>query len=412
MSGAAQVVIVGGGYVGLDAYRALMRRLGRQVKRGQVQITVVSPLPYHTFHGFTGEGLGELVPLAHTLTPLPPLMPHARYLQGTVTRVDAQRQQVEVHSEEGQVQLLTYEHLILGVGSVDPFDRLPGLREHGRCLKDARDMRAFRAELHARFQARQPTTINVIGGGYAGVEMAAALRERQQREGLGGEIHLLSSGPVLETLGPALAPLAAHARQSLQGLGVQLHEGVRIREVTSGGAHAQDDRFFPADLTLFAAGIAPAVLPGTEAMRHPHSGRLLTDQYMRVPGHTNIWTGGDAAHVAHPKRPGDCPVNALWAMKHGMCAGNNVARSLRGQPLRPFAYGGLGQSASLGHFNGITELLGLQFKGPVAWVLRLAFFAWYMPSKRQGVRVVADLLWRRPRAMQGKAPVVPTSAAP
>ncbi|MVN88947.1 hypothetical protein GO986_19585 [Deinococcus sp. HMF7620] len=409
MSAAAQVVIVGGGYVGLDAYRALMRQLGEQVKRREVTITLINPVPYHTFHGFTGEGLGGLVPLAHTLTPLAPLIPHARFVQGQVTQVDLEAQRVHVAQEDGAETWLPYDHLVLGVGSVDPLDQVPGLRAHGRRLKNSRDMQAFRAEVTARFQARQPTTFNVIGGGYAGVEMAAALRERQQREGVGGEVHLLASGPVLETLGDRLAPLAAHARTSLRRAGVQVHEGERVTELVAAGAHAS--RFFPADLTLYAAGIAHTALPGTERLPRDARGRLLTDEFMRVPGHANIWTGGDAARVRRPQRDEDCPVNALWAMKHGMCAGNNIGRSLKGQPLRPFAYRGLGQSASLGLGDGITELLGMRFTGPLAWVMRLAFFAWFMPSKAQGARVVADLLWRRPKAVRAAAVDTPSTVA-
>ncbi|MFC6666690.1 hypothetical protein ACFP9V_16040 [Deinococcus radiopugnans] len=65
----ARLLILGGGYVGIDAYRAVMRQLGRQVRRGQVEITVVNSTPYHTFHGFTGEVLGGVLPLERTLTP-------------------------------------------------------------------------------------------------------------------------------------------------------------------------------------------------------------------------------------------------------------------------------------------------------------------------------------------------------
>ncbi|GGR80202.1 NAD(P)/FAD-dependent oxidoreductase [Deinococcus sedimenti] len=409
MSGGPQrIVIVGGGYVGVDAYRALLRGARRAVRSGRVQITVVNPTPFHSFHGFTGEVLVGQVALPHVRAPLAPLLPHAQVVQGTVTHVDLSMRRVQVQAESGAEHSLPFDQLVLGVGSVDPFERVPGLREHGWALKRPQDMQAFRTALQERFAARVPTTVNVIGGGYAGVEMAAAIRERQRRDGLPGEVHLICSGAVLDTLPPELDRLRVHARASLVDLGVQVHEGQRVQAIEGSGARLEDGELRPADLTLFAAGIAHAPLSGTEALPRDARGRLMTDPFLRVPGFPGVWAGGDAAAVRHP-RGGECPVNALWAMKHGMCIGRNVARSLRGAELTPFRYGGLGQSASLGRWNGVTELRGLLFTGPVAWVMRLGFFAWFMPSKRHGAQVTADLLWRAPRA---RRTVRPLDAAP
>ncbi len=398
-----RVVVVGGGYVGLDACRALRRGAGRQLARGEVQVTVVNPTPYHTFHGFTGEALGGQLALTRTLTPLRPLLPGAEVVQGTVTRVDLTMQRVQVTRPGAEATWLPFDHLILGVGSADPFGRVPGLREHGWTLKRPQDMQAFRAQVGARFAARTPTTFNVIGGGYAGVEMAAALRERQRREGLPGDVHLISAGGVLDTLPAELAGLRAHARASLEALGVQLHEHARVQAVEPLGARLEGGTLRRADLTLLAAGIVHTALPGTEGLPRDERGRLLTDEFLRVTGCHNVWAGGDAACVRQPR--GEDPANALYAMKHGLCIGRNVARSVRRLPLRPFRYAGLGQSASLGRWNAITELRGVTFTGPVAWLMRLLFFTWFMHSRAQGARVLLDLL--RPPAPQHAPLTVP-----
>ena len=353
---------------------------------------MVNPAPYHTFHGFTGEVLGGLLPLEHTLTPLKLLLPHARLVEGTATRADLDAQTVEIQGADGQTHTLGYDHLLLGTGSRDPLGRLPGLREYGSRLKDSRDMQAFRDRLEERFRSRQPTTFAVIGGGFAGVEMAAALQERLKREDLPGRVHLLSSGGILDSLSGQYPGLARHAQASLDRAGVRVHLGERATEIRPGGVRVRGGQLIHADEVLFAAGIALSVLPGTESLPRDPAGRLLTDEFQRVQGRPNIWTGGDAALVGHPAAAGDCPVNALWAMKHGMWAGSNIALSVRGRPLKRFSYRGLGQAASLGLGDGLAELLGVPLRGRVAWALRLGFFVWYMPSRGRGLRVLREFL--------------------
>lgn len=401
----ARLLILGGGYVGIDAYRAVMRQLGRQVRRGQVEITVVNSTPYHTFHGFTGEVLGGVLPLERTLTPLRDLLPQARVIEATVTRAELPMQRVHVQDQAGRTSTLCYDHLLIGTGSRDPFERVPGLREHGWRLKDSRDMQAFRAHLAQRLADGQPTTLAVIGGGFAGVEMAAALRERLTRAGVPGEVHLLCSGGVLDCLQGRFGGLAAHARQALQRAGVQLHLGRRVTEIRAGEVRLEDGASLRVNEILYAAGIALSVLPGTEELPRDGAGRLLTDDFLRVQGQTRLWTGGDAARVRHPARAGDCPVNALWAMKHGMWAGHNMARSVQARSLKRFSYRGLGQVAGLGRGDGVGELFGVPLTGAAAWWLRLLFFVWYMPSKRQGARAFAAML-RPPRRRGTPAPAL------
>jgi NADH dehydrogenase len=133
-------------------------------------------------------------------------------------------------------------------------------------------------------------------------------------------------------------------------------------------------------------------MPGTEALPRDARGRIITDQNLNVQGYSNLWAGGDTAQVKHPSQTGDCPSNALFAMKHGLCAGVNIAHSLQAKTLRRFAFKGMGQAASLGMGRGIAELHGIQFTGVLAWIMRLCFFMWYMPSKRQGLQVLFDWL--------------------
>lgn len=249
-----RVLMLGGGYATIDAYRSVMRGLGGAVRRGEVEITVVTPDPYHTFHGWTGEVLAGLLPLDHTLTPLRTVLPHAHLVLGRARRVDLSAQQVEVSSETGETLTLPYDHLLLGVGARDPFARFPGLTEHGHCLKDTRSMQ----RLHAWLETWQPDggRAVVVGGGFAGVEMAAALRERFEASAL--QIELISATPgLLPVLRPQFRQLADHAERTLIRRQITVRRGVRVSAIEQGGVRLQGGQWLPADLVLVTAGMAP-----------------------------------------------------------------------------------------------------------------------------------------------------------
>ena len=95
--------------------------------------------------------------------------------------------------------------------------------------------------------------------------------------------------------------------------------------------------------------------------------------------------------MPHPVTGEPCPTNALFAMKQGDCVGRNIARTIKGQPVKGFNFRGLGQAAGLAGQRGITELWGLQFTGRLAWVIRVLFFAWFMPSHRRALSVLSHL---------------------
>ncbi|WP_027483690.1 NAD(P)/FAD-dependent oxidoreductase [Deinococcus pimensis] len=389
------IVIVGGGYFGVDAYRAVLREARREVRRGEVRVTLVSASDHHAFHGWTGEVLGGVVRAEHVRTPLPGLVPHATFLHARAEHVELTSRSLTVRLPDHTQRTLTYDRLLLGMGSRDPIERVPGVREHAWRLKQSGDLRAFHTRLHAELQTDgDPLRIVVIGGGFAGVEMTAAIaelaRDVRKRE---VRVHLVTSGDrILDELRPRFTRLAEYAERELRALGVTLHLGVRAERVGAREVHLQGGTVVESDLTLLTAGVAYDTLPGTEALPRDGRGRLVTDAYLRVRGHEDILAGGDAALVEHVGG-GVCPTNALWAMKHGMWAGGNAARSLLGRPPRRFTYRGLGQAASVGVGRGVTELRGLQFTGLAGWLLRLGFFAWYMPSRRQGARVLTD--WAR-----------------
>lgn len=397
-----RVVILGGGYAGLHAFSALQSRLRALVARGDVQLILVSRDGHHTYHGWTGEVLAGDLPVASTLTALAPLLGRS-FMQGEVVSADLAGRTLKVKTAEGQ-QDLRFDHLVIAAGSVDPFDRIPGLAEHGWCVKDCEDMQSLVGRLDGWTTAAARTrNVVVVGGGLAGVETASALAARFGRSRAGKvNIHLVSSSEqLLPTLRPDFNHIAETATRTLVEQGVQLHQGKRVARIGEDQVELADGRTLASDLSVVAAGVSFRVLPGTESLPRNAAGQVIVNDDLRVRGSYNIWAAGDIAAVPHPDTGEPCPANALWAMKQGDCVGRNIARSIRGQSVRGFNFRGLGQAAGLAGQRGITELYRLQFTGRLAWVIRVLFFAWYMPSRRGALSVVAQLSKHSWNAMIG-----------
>lgn len=134
------------------------------------------------------------------------------------------------------------------------------------------------------------------------------------------------------------------------------------------------------------------VRPRRSCTLHPHDGqgRLITTPELLVA--PDVWSGGDAARVLHPRSGEPVTANALWAMKAGDRIGRNVARTLRGRPGKPFRYLGLGQAASFGVGHAIADLYGLPITGWAAWLMRVGFFMRFMPSRSRALRVPGALV--------------------
>jgi NADH dehydrogenase len=418
-----RVVLVGGGYVTLHAYAGLARRLRAEIRRGDVEIVVLTADLSHSFHGFTGEVLAGILPFARTRTPLRAACPQARVVHAVVTGVDPEARTVTYTPVTGgDATTITWEHLVVGAGGREPAAQVPGLAAHGFTLRAPGDIERLAtrvAGLRAMPDQDRPDAV-VAGGGLAGVELAAALADagrgvepHSRRDGgthdggaHGIRVHLVHAG---DEILPELADqprLRRRAVAELERLGVVSHLGVRLAEVTATSARLSDGQVLPTTTVLATTGQRPVRLAGLGDDLRDLQGRLATASDLRVVGTDGepaaggrVWAAGDAARVLHPTSGDPVPANALWAIKGGRRVGDNIALAMTGHPTRPFTYRGLGRAASFGLGRSVSELYGIPFTGLTAWVLRLAFFLRFMPSRRTAVATLVDVA----RAMAGHA---------
>jgi len=364
-----RVVLLGGGYVSLHAYGAMVRRLRGELRRGEVEIVVISADTAHSFHGFTGEVVAGLLPVGLTRSPLAEVMPRARVIHARVTRVSLD----DRHVIYGDGSVLTYDALVVGTGGSEPVDGLEGaatLRHPGG--------------LTELLERAGDGPVVVIGGGLAGVELAAAFVRR------GGPVTVVHSGDrVVPALRAEQPRLANRCERELDRLGVVVRTGVRAVAVCEDDVLLSDGTRLDARVVVATTGQRAIPLPGLDDLPRDVAGRLVTTPELLVA--PDVWSGGDAARVLHPRSGEPVTANALWAIKAGDQIGRNVAHTLRGRPGRPFRYLGLGQAASFGVGHAVADLYGLPITGWPAWLLRVGFFMRFMPSRSRALRVPGAL---------------------
>ena len=406
-----RVVIIGAGYTGIWGYKFLKARLGRKLKSGDVQVTVIAPKTYHSFHGWTAESMTGIISIANRQSPLRRIFKGQNLLQAYVTGIDLEEKSVSAQFlSDGRVEEVPFDHLLIANGSYDNMESVLGLHQHGYSVKAPGGVSATRNQLLRLIEAadslpegdeqKKWMSIVVAGGGFSGVEFSSNIAEMYQSfkkfypvlQKSKMRIVLVHSGEkLLPVLRPRYDKLADYCTRELEKYGIEILFNTRLVEVTEHGAKLSDGEFIPSKMVLSTLGQRMTALPGTESLSRNDKGQIIADEFLRVQGYDYLWVGGDTAQVMHHSGQ-PCPMNALWAIMHGKWAGENIAFSISGKKLKPFTYRGLGQAASMGVGKGASELYTVQLTGWIGWFARFFFFLYFQPSRRQAVRVFGDWL--------------------
>ncbi|MAG36835.1 MAG: pyridine nucleotide-disulfide oxidoreductase [Dehalococcoidia bacterium] len=367
------VVVVGAGFAGLNAVRVLARNR-------QVRVTLVDRSNYHLFFPLLYQvaiaGL-EAPQVAYPIRAFLRRYPEVRFIQGQVEAVDLAAKTILVDGAP-----LVYDSLIVGSGSRTADFGVPGVAEHALGLKSLSEAMTFRDRVLSACEEAARTsdpdrrrallTFVVVGGGPTGVELAGALAELRQHVIRRDypELDLAEVRVVLIEAAPRiLTHLAegssAHAARILIRLGVELHTDTAVESVAPEGIRTKDSGLIASYMTVWAAGVAGAPLPGLPAPER--AGRLSTTAQLSLPDHREVYIVGDTNHLEDPATGRAYPQVAPLAVQQGTGAANNILNELRGQQLAPFRYRNKGTMATIGRNQAVAEMGWLRLRGFPAW---------------------------------------------
>ncbi|MFI0988027.1 NAD(P)/FAD-dependent oxidoreductase [Streptomyces exfoliatus] len=414
MTEPARILVVGGGYVGMYTALRLQRRLRAELRAGAVEIVVVTPEPYMTYQPFLPEAAAGSISPRHVVVPLRRVLDRCRIVIGEVRSVDHAKRTASLATlataEEGTGAVdLTYDELVIAPGSVSRTLPVPGLRDHGIGFKTVEEAIGLRNHVIEQMDIASSTrdpglrdaalTFVFVGGGYAGVEALAELEDMARYtaryyhnvkpEDLKWVL-VEASDRILPEVGEKMG---RYAIRELRGRNIDVRLGTRLESCEDRVAVLSDGTRLPTRTVVWTAGVKPAPVLAETDLPLNERGRLRCTAGLAVEGVAHAWAAGDAAAVpdvtaAEPGR--ECAPNAQHAVRQAKVLAENIAASLRGQPLKEYAHAYAGSVASLGLHKGVAHVYGRKLKGYPAWLMHRAYHLSRVPTFNRKARVLAE----------------------
>ncbi len=388
-----EVVIVGAGFGGLAAARAL--------KHAPVSVTIVDRRNHHLFQPLLYQVATAALNPSDIAMPVRTIFRrqrNVRVLLGDVVAVDPTRKYVQLREGE-----LSYDYLVLATGATHSYfghdawaADAPGLKT----IEDALDIRrrvflAYEAAERESDPAAQAPwlTFVIAGGGPTGVELAGALAEIA-RHTLDGDFRSVDprtsrivlvegASRVLPTYAPSLSE---KARRQLERLGVEIHTSARVTGIDAHGVDVGPMRI-PARTVIWAAGVQASPIGRSLGVPLDRAGRVQVTPTLTIPGHDDVFVIGDLAAFTQDGSvvPGVSPA----AIQEGRHAAENIARAVRGEPMAPFRYFDKGSFAVIGRGAAVGQFFTrLRVSGLVAWLAWLFIHIFYLIGFRNRVAVL------------------------
>ena len=420
------IVILGGGFGGMSTAESLEHLFGADQS---VEFTLVSETNALLFTPMLAEVAGSSLEPTHISSPLRTSVHRTRVICGRASQIDLEGRRLTILLGDGSAtQMLTYDHLVLALGSVSNYLGLDNVQRRAFDFKSLLDAISIRNHVIDMFERadrepdqtiRQETlTFVVAGGGFAGVELAGALNDF----GRG----MLADYPSLrpedlrvilvhsrDRILPELSePLAAYALQRMRDRGVTFKLNARLADAGPGtvvlkptsGANASsiehshiEDEEIRAQTLVWTAGTTPNPLLKILPVERDKRGAIIVDSALAVPNFPGVWALGDCAAVTDSKTGKPCPPTAQFALREARTVAKNIYANVHGKPLTPFHFDSLGALCVVGHQTACAELTvpfarnkSVMFSGLIAWIMWRAIYLSKLPGLERKARVMVD----------------------
>jgi NADH dehydrogenase len=392
-----KVVIIGAGFGGMAAARAL--------RRAAVQVTIVDRSNHHVFQPLLYQVATAALSPADIAAPIRRIFrhqPNVAVMLADAKAVDASAKRVVL--ADGSID---YDTLIIATGATHAYFGHDDWAEHAPGLKSLHDALLIRRRILIAFEVaeREPDearrrawmTFVIVGAGPTGVELAGTLAEvtRQTLAKDFRHINTASARVILveaspRVLGAYTEDLSAAARVQLERLGVAVWTGVQVTGIDAEGVWIGPERIH-ARTVLWAAGVAASPLARTLGVPLDRAGRVLVEPDLKVPGLHDVYVIGDLAHVEIDGMlvPGVAPA----AMQQGLHVAENIMRTMKGEPRLPFRYVDKGMLATIGRGAAVAKVGPIKASGTFAWLLWLFVHILFLIGFRNRVVVLIQWAW-------------------
>ena len=387
-----KVVILGGGFGGLAAARALYK---------DADVTVVDRHNYQTFLPLLYQVSTAGLAADHVAYPIRGALrkTKVKFRMASPINIDHRNKEVKLDSSE----ILKFDHLIVALGSVTADFGIPGVKEFTLGMKSVSEALTIRAEIMrrfedlCRFEDDTKFSVTVIGGGPTGVEMAGAIAELirgplksdQAQVAKNINVTLIEAGPRL--LPPFAPSLSARTKKDLEKLGVKVLLNTAVKELAHRKIFLKDGATLQSEVTIWAAGVK-----GADAMKDLNlpieANRVAVEPTMQVKNYPYLWALGDIAG-AKGKDGSPLPMVAPVAIQQGKFIAKQIKRIAQNKKLENFKYLDKGSMATIGRNKAVVQVRWFKLAGPLAWLVWLWLHLFYLLGGRNKIGTMADWTW-------------------
>lgn len=387
------VVILGGGFGGLYAAKALKKALAR--------VTIVDRRNFHLFQPLLYQVATAALNPSDIAYPIRSVVAHQKntnVILAEATAVDVDRKTVKLVDSQ-----IDYDYLIIATGATHSYFKHPEWERDAPGLKTIEDALEIRRRVLLAFEAAEAETdpdrqkawltFVIVGAGPTGVELAGALSEIARQTMIRDFRRINpSSARVILVEGanrvlPAYPPdLSKKAEKQLTELGVEVITSAMVTAIDDASVCIGENTVATRTV-LWAAGVQASPLARTLGAPLDRAGRVMVTEDLSLPGHPEVFVIGDLAAV------GSVPGVAPAAIQEGQHAARNIIRLIRGEKSRPFHYWDKGSLATIGRAAGVADLGRLHMAGFLAWFAWLAVHVFFLIGFRNRVLVILQWAW-------------------
>jgi NADH:ubiquinone reductase (H+-translocating) len=401
--GRKRVVIVGGGFAGIAAARAL--------RHADAEVVLIDRRNHHIFQPLLYQVAAAVLSPAEIAAPIRQLEAKQRnvtVLLAEVTGVDVASRTIEASSPGAGVRKIAFDYLVVATGMRPSYFGHDEFARYAPALKNLSDAETIRAKILGAFElaattedenerARQMTFV-LVGAGPSGVELAGSLAHLVNVT-LRGNFHRIDpskSAIILLDASKRVLPTFAEAvsrkvTRRLEKLGVKVMTGVKVETVDEQGVIAGGKRI-PSATVLWTAGVVASPIPKMLGTKTDRAGRALVDPFLKLVDTTGVFVVGDAASVRQNEHP--VPGVAQAAIQEGRYVGRLIASELKGREVkRPFHYFDKGNMAVVGKNYAVLERGRLYTGGFLTYLVWAFVHILSLPQLQNRLRVQHQWVW-------------------
>ena len=390
-----RIIIIGGGFAGIFAAKTLRKKMG-----DAVEIELINLENYFVFQPLLPEVAAGGINTSDAISPIRLLLKDVLFRKAEVMGVDFDNKRLTVLQGTRRLPIeLAYDHLVIAMGQSADLSRFPGFSDHALTMKYLSD--AFKLRNHiigclenadvARVPEvkKQLLTFVVVGAGFSGVETVGEIKHmidnalkfypNISKQEITVKLIEYADRILLELP----QSLSEYAMKQLQKNGVEVITGVGVNSATGRSAELSTGEIVPTRTVLATIGTGPNKLIEKLGL-DMQWGKIKVNRFCQVESHENVWAVGDAALIPMVEQPSErydfAPPTAQFAYREGLQLGQNIHRSLNGEPVKVFAYSSKGALASLGASKAVAAIGRIKMSGFLAWLLWRSFYLSFLPG--------------------------------